>query len=265
VRELYDRGRDSHFATMILQVNADSPWLVRGAATAVLILHISAGGTGLLAGATALLFRKGGRLHRLAGNVFFVSILIMSLIGACVAPFLPQPQWGSVIAGAVTFYLVATSWATVRRREGSVGRFEVGAAAFALGVAVAGVVIGLHERNRTGSLDGSYFVFASVAALAAAFDIRMISRNGVFGVQRIVRHLWRMCVALLIAAVSLFLGQQQVFPRSVQGSPFLFAPEIAILGLLIFWLIRVQFIDWPKPNTADAQEPAGRSRKLPQA
>jgi len=29
--------------------------------------------------------------------------------------------------------------------------------------------------------------------LAAAGDIRMLVRGGVFGAKRIVRHLWRMC------------------------------------------------------------------------
>jgi len=50
-----------------------------------------------------------------------------------------------------------------------------------------------------------------------------------------------MCVALLIASFSFFLGQQQVFPASVRGSPLLFVPEIAILAVMIFWLVRVRF------------------------
>jgi len=61
--------------------------LVRGAATTILILHISGGGLAILSGAAALLFRKCSRRHRLAGNVFFVSMLTLSAIGACVAPF----------------------------------------------------------------------------------------------------------------------------------------------------------------------------------
>jgi hypothetical protein len=170
---------------MILQVSAGSSWLVRGAAELVLILHISAAGIGLLSGAAALLFRKGGRLHRMAGNVFFVSMLLMSAIGACVAPFLPQPQWGSVIAGVFTFYLVATSWVTVRRNEGSVGHFEIGAFLVALSVAVAGVTGGLQAANSPTDLFAGvppppFFAFAAVAALAAALDLRMILRGRVW-------------------------------------------------------------------------------------
>ena len=72
---MYDRSSsDGDFANMILQVSAGSSWLVRGAAALILIVHISGAGIGLLSGAAALLFRKGGRLHRIAGNVFFVSM-----------------------------------------------------------------------------------------------------------------------------------------------------------------------------------------------
>jgi hypothetical protein len=87
----------------------------------------------------------------------------------------------------------------------------------------------------------AYFVFGSIAALAAALDLRLILRPGVRGAERITRHVWRICVALLIVAFSFFLGQQQVFPASVRGSPLLIAPEIAILGVMIFWLVRVRF------------------------
>lgn len=222
---------------MILQIGPESSWLVRSAASLVLTLHISAGGIGLLSGTAAILSRKGARLHRMAGNVFFVSMLIMSAIGAAVSPFLPQPQWDNVIAGTLTFYLVATSWVTVRRNEGSVGHFEMGAFIVSLSVAVAGVMLGLQAANNS----TIFFVFATIAALAAAGDLKMISRRGVFGAQRIARHLWRMCFALLLAAISFFLGQSQIFPASVRGSGLLFVPEIAILGLLIFWLVRVGF------------------------
>ena len=231
---------------MILQVSAESSWLVRGAAALVLAVHISAAGIALLSGAAALLFRKGRQLHRIAGTVFFVSMLTMCAIGGCVAPFLPQPQWTSAFVAALTAYLVATSWVTIRRKDGGIGPFEIGAFVVALSIFVACFTSGLLAANSpiTSPSDpplAAYFVFGSIAALGAALDLRLILRRGVLGTQRITRHLWRMCVALLIASFSFFLGQQQVFPASVRGSPLLFVPEIAILAVMIFWLVRVRF------------------------
>ena len=146
---------------------------------------------------------------------------------------------------------------TVRRKEG-VGRFEIGAFVVASSIVVLGVALGMNALNDPaprdpGSSAGPAFVFAAIAALAATGDLRMIVRGGISGARRIARHLWRMCVALFVAAGSLFLGQQQVFPASMRGSLILFLPEIAIVGLLIFWMVRVRVGKrFKSPATASA-------------
>ena len=53
--------------------------------TPLVVLHICMGSLALLSGAAALSFRKGERLHRGFGNVFFVSMLGMSASGAFLA------------------------------------------------------------------------------------------------------------------------------------------------------------------------------------
>ena len=232
---------------MILQISPGSSWLIRGAAALILSLHITSAGVGILSGSLALLARKGSQLHRKAGNWFFVSMLTMSAIGAAVAPFLPDRI--STVAAVLTFYLVATAWVTVRRNDGGAGPFGIGAAIVAVCIAVTGMMFGLQAANSaTGVIEGqpagAAFMFATVATLAAIGDLSTIVRRGVVGERRIARHLWRMCFALFIAAGSFFLGQQQVFPAFLRGSTLLFLPEIAVLGLMIFWLVRVRFTKW---------------------
>jgi uncharacterized membrane protein len=228
---------------MVLELAPDSPPVVVAAAALVLALHITAAGVGLASGALALIFRKGSPLHRRAGDWFLVSMLVMAGIGAAVAPFLPQR--GSAVAGAFTLYLVVTGWMTMRRRPGEIGRFE----SFAL--LCAGAVVGLDvffgwqaATSPSGELDGiptaPHFVFAGVAALAGYGDLRMIRRGGLTGAARLARHLWRMCIGLFIATASFFLGQQQVFPAALQGSPLLFIPELALLAVMVYWLIRIR-------------------------
>jgi hypothetical protein len=88
---------------------------------------------------------------------------------------------------------------------------------------------------------GMHFFMGSVMLLAAAGDIRMLVRGGVFGAKRIVRHLWRMCFGLFVATGSFFLGQQQVFSAWLRKANVLFVPALLPLVLLIFWLFRVWF------------------------
>jgi hypothetical protein len=148
--------------------------------------------------------------------------------------------------GVLTFYLVATAWLTVRRKGGEPGLLEFCLLLVALMDGAAGFIFGREAADSaTGLKDGSpamgYFVAGSVAFLYAGSDVRMLIRGGVSGAQRIARHLWRMCFALLIATASLFLGQPRLFPESIRGSKILLVPVIAIIVLMIYWLIRVRF------------------------
>lgn len=220
----------------------------------ILTFHVIAGAIGLLSGATALVFRKGSRPHRVAGNIFFVSMLLMAVSGAYRAYLLSSKL--PILVAVLTFYLVATAWVTVKRKGIKPGIFEYGALLVALAVGGTGITIGLEALNgEPGSMGDfiakQYLFFGSVALVAATLDIRMIIRGGVSGSQRIARHLWRMSSALYIAASSFFLGQARVFPEAVREAEVLSVsvlalPKYVVLVLMIFWLSRTLVPKWYK-------------------
>lgn len=211
----------------------------------ILVLHISGGITGILSGAVAMCFRKGSRGHAMAGRVFVIAMLCMSGAGAYMA--FMKSQTGNLMGGVMTFYMVATAWATGRRRDGETSIFDWGALLVALAFGAVAVTFGLQAVYsptglRKGYPPAVYFIWGVVALLSAAGDIRMLVRGGVFfGAQRIVRHLWRMCLGLFIATGSFFLGQQKVFPASLRGWTVWYVPAFLPLVLMIFWLVRVRF------------------------
>jgi len=228
--------------------------------TAVLLFHITAGGFGLVSGGTALLSRKGAWLHRAAGNVFFIAMLLMAASGAIVAVLMPAAASLNGLVAAVTFYLVATSWVTIVRKDGEAGWFERLGLAMALTIGGVGLVFGFRaSSDAKGVYDsipaGIYFGFAAVGIAGAVFDISVIARRGVSGAQRIARHLWRMCVALLIASLAFFVGQAAVLPASVRDMKLNVVPLIIVLVLLLFWLVRVLFTGWYRRSSA-VVEPA---------
>lgn len=236
---------------LVLQAAPGAPWVLHAAAALLLFVHIAGASLGLASGAVAIVARKGERLHRAAGNVFFVSMLAMAGVAAVVAPVLPSAKWTNTTAAVFTFYLVATAWATVRRREGQVGRFEAGAFVVAAGLAAMGLVLAvLYGATPKASSFATVYIFAAVAGVAAVGDFRMIRRGGIAGAPRIARHLWRMCLALFVAAGSFFVGQQDELPAFMQGSPLLFAPMLMTLGLMIFWLARTRFTNTFKAQAA---------------
>jgi uncharacterized membrane protein len=211
----------------------------------LLILHICAGTVSVLSGAAALFARKGFRLHRKTGNVFFLAMLGLSISGAYMAAF-TKPNIGNVIGGVLTLYMVSTGWAAVLRKEGETGLSEIGLLLVGLAEGIGCWILGWEAaHSATGSKDGYpaaiYYVFGSLALYGAAWDVRMLIRGGVFGALRIARHLWRMCFALFIAAASLFLGRPQIFPAIFRETYALYVLSFLPLILMIFWLIRVSF------------------------
>jgi hypothetical protein len=211
--------------------------------TTLTMLHICGAIVGLLSGFMAMALRKGSGLHGAAGTVFFVSMLIMSSAGAYMAAFI-KPNNGNVMGGILTFYLVGTGWMAARRRDRKVGVFDWSALAVALGIGAAGMTWGFQAASSpTGLKDGyppfMYFVFASIALLFVASDIRMIARGGVFGAKRIARHLWRMSLALLFAMISFYPARAHLFPRWLNQTNLLYVPHVLLIGAMFFWLYRV--------------------------
>lgn len=208
------------------------------------VLHIAAGSIALAAGAVALYGLKGAKLHRKSGMLFVLAMLVMSVTGAVMAAL--KPEAISVIAGALTFYLVSTALLTVRRPAAGALWLDLGALLVALTIGIAGIYFGFEAlKSPTGTKDGfpapPYFIFGTVALLAALLDLRMLLARGVQGPHRLARHLWRMCFALFIAAASFFLGQAQVFPEPIRNLALLAIPVLAVLLLMLYWLGRVLF------------------------
>jgi uncharacterized membrane protein len=204
----------------------------------VLLIHIFAAVVGLLSGALAMLFRKGSGLHGAAGTVFFVSMLTMSASAVYVATF-ERPIAINVVAGLLTFYLVATAWWAARHREGKIGFFDIGALLFVLIVGVLSFSFGA-EGKKDGIPAGVFFFFGIIAFGCALTDIRMLKRGGLIGTQRIARHLWRMSSALLIALMSFVPGNARLLSDSVRQSGLVYLPHFLLIGAMIYWRVRVR-------------------------
>jgi hypothetical protein len=223
-----------------------------GTLTAVaLALHVGGGAVGLVAGTVAAVARKGGRLHRAAGNWFFVSMLVMAIFAAYLALAIPD-QLINLLIGGFAAYLVATAWVTVRRPENSIGLFEKIALAVSvllcapLAILSVQVTMGMTPLFRSAiPIEGPVLIalygFTSILAVAALGDARTVASGGVSGVRRISRHLWRMCLGLTLAAGSGFTnGLARFLPGPYHVPTAFFLPQFVPLGLLVFWMIRVR-------------------------
>ncbi|MGB9233800.1 MAG: DUF2306 domain-containing protein [Terriglobales bacterium] len=232
-----------------------------------LILHVIAGTIALFAGIVAMSSRKGSSAHRVAGTVFFVSMLVMAVFADYLAVAIPE-QMPNLFIGTFTIYLVATAWLTVRRK-GTAGIPEKIALIVILCLWVPFAILSFQLATGVapsfksatpleGPVRVAIYCFTFFVTMAAIGDARLVRAGGVTGARRIGRHLWRMCLGLAFAAGSAFTnGLPRLLPKTVHVPLFLlFVPQLSVLVLLIFWMIRVRFTGWYKNSASGTPEPA---------
>lgn len=196
----------------------------------MLIFHIIAGSILFISGVGALTFAKGGRLHRITGNVFFFSLLLM----AGSAAFLAQDP---VIAFA-SIYFAATGWVVALRPPKQIGVFDI--LAFIAISLICSRYFYVAFTSEPGFMTTMFTIFGSVALIAALLDLNMIMRGGLSGAHRIARHLWRMCYAMLGAVMSFVANTSSVWSDFIPED----LPIYLMIVVMFYWLIKVLFSKW---------------------
>lgn len=229
--------------------------LLHAATTLAYVLHVGGGTIGLFSGTVAAFSRKGGKLHRNAGNIFTASMLVMAVFAVYLAIVIPG-QIVNLFIGTFAFYLVATAWLTVWRKAGTTGFAEKAALAVVLCLLLPFSILTFDELaglrlpfKSAVPIEGpvliALYVFTLVIAIAAITDALVVRRGGISGAPRIARHLWRMCLGLTMAAGSAFTnGLPRLLPGHVRVTPIFFLPQFVFFGVLVFWMIRVRFTGW---------------------
>jgi hypothetical protein len=209
----------------------------------LLPIHIAAGGLALVLGALALLVRKGGTAHRRSGLLFVGAMVIMGLTAAIL---------GNVVGGVMAMYFVGTALTTVRPVSPWTRRVNAAALTIAIALALFSIVGGVKALNSPGLSPGGVpfrtigvvsFLLAGFLLLAAAGDVRIMRVGMPRGGPRLARHLWRMCLALLIAAGSFFSIRERVatiLPEALTTGPMRALPIVLVFGAMFYFLWRVR-------------------------
>jgi uncharacterized membrane protein len=199
-----------------------------------LFLHILAGVAALAAAGIAVGSAKGGRLHRRAGNIYTLAMLVTGLSALVLSVMEPNPFLFAV--GIFSLYLVFTGWRAAMVRD---GRPRLPDHAGGAVMALAGV--GMLGWGGQGMLSGSgaqpviLLVFGSIGLTMALADWRDWARGPVVGKPRIARHLGRMLggtIATVTAAGVVNLG---FLPDLVVW----LGPTVIITPVIFWWTARV--------------------------
>lgn len=170
--------------------------------------HLIVGTLSVVAGFLSMLLSKGSRLHQIAGKGFFYSMLML-----CVSGFYLSASRSLQFTFFLAFfstYLLLTGWYAISRKHTTItifdrlGFFSISAVGLlALGTASLGWSLGLKHPPTEPSYP-AYFLFVVFASFLAYEDYKFIKKAAIAGVNRLVRHLWRMSFSMLIATTIFF-------------------------------------------------------------
>jgi hypothetical protein len=209
-----------------------------------LALHVLAGTLGLVAGYVALYTKKGATTHRRSGMLFVLAMLPMALLGMALAVGLDKAPAINLPAGLLTSYLVVTSLTTVRPLGAGARWLHLGGMLVALGVALATLTFAGEAIANGGRRNGMpafpFVMFGVVGALGTAGDARMLWAGPPAGGARLARHLWRMCFALFLAALSFSVQLAKMLPAPARVPALIALPMLAVLVTMCYWLWRVR-------------------------
>ncbi|WP_088329385.1 DUF2306 domain-containing protein [Lacimicrobium sp. SS2-24] len=207
--------------------------------------HVVVGAIALISGAIALIVAKGQKRHKLSGTWFVYTMLAMALSGLFMASL--AQVFITVLSGALTLYLVLSGWISIKRDLPTKKECELGLLFVGVLVLIFGTYLSMKAFSGITDNLGSfqvpptvYYVFTAICAVAVLSDIRYLLAPKTTRSFLLVRHIWRMCFPLYIAASSFFMGQQRVFPESLQGTFYLTIPPLLVIFCMIFWMLRVK-------------------------
>lgn len=199
----------------------------------LIYLHAVFGGIALFAGATALVVKKGGLLHRRSGNIFFYSMLVSALVSLIVA-VLPNHQNPFLFSiGLFSTYFLLSGYRGLRFREKDlVLEIDKIISSTVIFVGAAMVLVPVMVN---GSIAIVLFVFGTAAIIFGIRDLKMFKDRERLRRQWLRIHLGKMTGAY-IAAVSAFLVVNDFLPGLLNW----FLPTILGSVYITYWMLKIK-------------------------
>ena len=201
---------------------------------AILILHILAGFLALGMAGTAIGTTKGGRWHRRAGNIYVLSMLVVTLSTFALVAI--RPNLFLFVIGIFSFYLVFTGWRAALLRDGRPRWPDHlgGLAMAATGLAMMG--LGLSGLTGEGGAQPVILlVFGSIGLTMALSDWRDWRAGPVTGKARVARHLTRMLAGTTATVTAAVVVNLTFLPALVTW----LGPTALITPVIFWWNARI--------------------------
>ncbi len=206
--------------------------------------HFAVGCVAIIVGFAAFAARKGARIHRSAGAIFVVTMLLLTMSGLWLS--FARDILFTVFLSTIAFHAVFTGWATAAKKS-RVGMMANKASPLVSAAITIGAVFGGAKAAAApgGMMNGlppaAFYVIAMTAFLIFVFDLTFNLAGAPSEQRRITRHVWRMGFSFFLATGIFFFGNNHVLPEILRTPVFLSAPVIAVIVWTVYYAVRTRF------------------------
>ena len=201
----------------------------------LLTLHIAGGSLGLISGTVIMVRKKGDKLHRRLGKVFFYSMLTSSLAALPLAWF--KPMIFLFMVGVFTFYMVASGQRYLRFKDKNatfnyIDWSLVGLiTAFGLALTFFGIR-SLIEQSLFGAV---MLAFGLISLNFARGDLKFYRGADQPKNQWLLSHLQRMCGAYIASLTAFLVVNYDMLPFDLSPIVYWLGPSAVITPLIVKW------------------------------
>ena len=199
----------------------------------LIYIHAATGGIALLGGTLALMTKKGGRIHRRSGLVFFYSMLLSALLALIVA-ILPghlSPFLFSI--GLFSSYFILSGYSSLRFKKKHFNLiFDQMLAALLI---LTGMTMIVYAFLLDSNLNAVLIVFGSMGVFFGTRDLRSFKDRKSLRKKWLQRHIGNMTGGY-IAATTAFLVVNEVLP----GLANWFLPTVLGSIYISYWINKVR-------------------------
>lgn len=202
-------------------------------AQTLIYIHAALGGVALLAGAIAILVKKGKSTHRQSGKVFFYSMLISAFI-ALVVSWMPGHESPFLFSiGVFSSYFLLSGYRSLNFKQ---KEFDLKVdRVIAYAILIIGLVMIGYPIILNGNLNVVLLVFGIVGLVFGIRDLKLFLDPKPLKKKWLRLHLGKMTGGY-IAAVTAFFVVNQILP----GIWNWFVPGVIGSGFITYWMRKLK-------------------------
>jgi uncharacterized membrane protein len=196
----------------------------------LLMLHVICGGISLLMGGYIVMTRKGGRRHKTAGNIYFVSMLVAALAALVLSCL--HPNYFLFIVGVFTAFMLLSGRRYINKKPGSdVKMVDWMLSGMMLLFALAFVGFGSYKIYMGESFGTVFLAFGGIALLFVYQDYSNFTGKSRIANYWLTTHLQRMMGSYVASLTAFLVVNNTLLPAAAAW----LLPTVVMVPLIVFW------------------------------